>query len=464
MGRGGEGNASNAMDVTSDDASAKLKSVYTTDPEIEDKIASAVADSAAPLADVIENLLAIERVNRLAAAAPETARVCVAIVETCFAREDWDALSENVLLLSKRRAQIKLAATKMVQKAMEYLDRTPDEKTKLNLLTTLRDVTAGKIYVELEGARLTRSLAAIKEAKGDVAGAAEIMQELQVETFGAMDRREKTEFILDQIRLCVEKGDFVRAAIISKKISHRSLAAKDLSDLRLTYYSLMIRIHIHKADFAEICRAYLSRYETPTIAENEKEWPRELKLAIIFLVLSPQDPGQHDLLHRVSEYKNTKSLALYADFLRLFTTHEIIRWTVVKDRYEREFAEVISSSPELSSAEKPLDWVPAFHERVTEHNLRVVSKYFARILLSRLAELLDLSEDETEDRLTRQVADTKTLWAKIDRIGGIVSFAKPKDPNEVLNSWADSVSALLDTVEKTCHLVHKELMVHKVEL
>ncbi len=51
------------------------------------------------------------------------------------------------------------------------------------LLETLRDVTSGKIYVEMEGARLTRRLAKVREAKGDLDGAAEIMQELQVETW-----------------------------------------------------------------------------------------------------------------------------------------------------------------------------------------------------------------------------------------------------------------------------------------
>jgi 26S proteasome regulatory subunit N5 len=34
----------------------------------------------------------------------------------------------------------------MVQKAMEYLDKTPSMETKLELIDTLRDVTAGKVH------------------------------------------------------------------------------------------------------------------------------------------------------------------------------------------------------------------------------------------------------------------------------------------------------------------------------
>ena len=34
-----------------------------------------------------------------------------------------------------------------------------------------------------------------------------------------MERREKVDFILEQMRLCLAKKDFIRTQIISKKIS-----------------------------------------------------------------------------------------------------------------------------------------------------------------------------------------------------------------------------------------------------
>ena len=40
-----------------------------------------------------------------------------------------------------------------------------------------------------------------------------------METFGSMDREEKVRFILEQMRLCLAKKDFIRTQIISKKIS-----------------------------------------------------------------------------------------------------------------------------------------------------------------------------------------------------------------------------------------------------
>lgn len=50
-----------------------------------------------------------------------------------------------------------------------------------------RDLRSSQIYVEIERARLTKTLANIKEQSGDVKEAASILQELQVreETDGA---------------------------------------------------------------------------------------------------------------------------------------------------------------------------------------------------------------------------------------------------------------------------------------
>lgn len=84
----------------------------------------------------------------------------------------------------------KKAVTKMVQEACTYVDQITEMEPKLKLIDTLRTITAGKIYVEIERARLTRKIAAIKENQGNIDEAATILQELQVETYGSMEKRE----------------------------------------------------------------------------------------------------------------------------------------------------------------------------------------------------------------------------------------------------------------------------------
>jgi 26S proteasome regulatory subunit N5 len=46
---------------------------------------------------------------------------------------------------------------------------------------------------------------------------------VQVETFGAMEKREKAEFLLEQVRLCLSQRDFVRMQIIANKVNKRVL-------------------------------------------------------------------------------------------------------------------------------------------------------------------------------------------------------------------------------------------------
>jgi hypothetical protein len=52
-----------------------------------------------------------------------------------------------------------------------------------------------QIYVEVERARLTHKLAKMKEEEGNIIEAANIIQELQVETYGSMEKREKVSII-----------------------------------------------------------------------------------------------------------------------------------------------------------------------------------------------------------------------------------------------------------------------------
>jgi 26S proteasome regulatory subunit N5 len=443
--------------------SRKEVTVFETDPQIEAKIADAVsvAETESPEA-AVERLLSLERVNRMAAAGPETSAVCVAVIRVFSNLKDWKAVGEHVVLLSKRRAQLKAAVTKTVQEAMTYLDVVTDDADRLTLLETLRDVTAGKIYVELEGARLSRRLAKLKEDKGDVEAAAEIMQELQIETFGGMERSEKFDFILEQMRLCLEKNDFIRGAIIAKKIIPRQLNKDEFDQEKLRFYSLMIRIHARNRDYMGICRAYLERYETATCKADEALWSRELRLASLFLILSPRDSMQSDMLHRVRAYKDMSKLDTYGDLLKMFATDELIGWPHLVERFGAELTSVVSLAA-MEAKTEDVDWKIALKERCTEHNLRVVSKYYTRIRLHRLAELLDQTEDDTERKLAAMVADKKALWAKIDRPAKIVSFAKPKNADTTLNAWATNVTSLLDIVERTCHLVGREMMVHNVK-
>jgi len=101
-------------------------------------------------------------------------------------------------------------------------------------------------------------------------------------------------------------------------------------------------------------------------------------------------------------------------------------------------------------------WRETMHKRINQHNIRVASKYYRRIHGKRLAELTGLQPNELEAEISAMVSDG-SVYAKIDRPKDIIRFAAAKSPEAILTAWAGDISELLGLVEKTTHLIHKEM-------
>ena len=432
------------------------------------------------LHEALEILLGLEKAARTGADTHSTSRILVAIAKLCFEAKDFKALNENILILTKRRSQIKQSVTKMIQECCCYVDQIQDKATKLALIDTLRQVTAGKvslvdswlfdsttlwweqIYVEVERARLTHTLAKIKEADGDLDCAASIMQELQVETFGSMDKKEKVEFILEQMRLCLAKDDFIRTQIISKKIHVKFFDDAAFSDLRLKYYQLMIQLDQNDKSYLKICKHFRAIYETKSVQENPVEKLKILRNVILYLILSPFDNEQHDLIQRVLADKSMDDLPQYKTLLKMFNTCELIRWSFIIATYEAVLRRGTPESPATCAFSHDVEGEKRWNDlknRVVEHNIRIMAKYYSRITLNRMAQLLDLTPLEAEEVLSGLVVK-KTVWAKVDRLDSIVNFTCYKDPNEVLNDWSHDLNSLMNSIARINHLINKEEMVH----
>nr|AEE61400.1 unknown [Dendroctonus ponderosae] len=359
-------------------------------------------------------------------------------------------------MLTKRRSQLKQAVTKMVQECCTYVDETPDQEAMVKLIDTLRQVTEGKIYVEVERARLTHRLAKIREGEGNIQEAANIIQELQVETYGSMEKKEKVELILEQMRLCLAKQDYIRTQIISKKINTKFFEDDGTQELKLKYYRLMMELDQHEGSYLATCKHYRAVLNTSSIQADESERQSSAKAVVLYLILAPYDNEQADLTHRVLADKILEEIPLYKSLLKLFTTPELIKWSGLCELYEKE----LKSTSVFSGDEQAVKRWDDLKSRVVEHNIRVMAKYYTRVKISRIAELLDLSPGDTEEFLSNLVV-SKTVQAKTDRPAGEVHFQQTKDPSDVLNDWARDLSSLMQWVNKTTHLINKEECVHK---
>uniref|UniRef100_A0AAQ5ZYM1 26S proteasome non-ATPase regulatory subunit 12 n=1 Tax=Amphiprion ocellaris TaxID=80972 RepID=A0AAQ5ZYM1_AMPOC len=391
------------------------------------------------LQEAIESLLSLEKQTRTASDMVSTSRILVAVVQMCYEAKDWDSLNENIMLLTKRRSQLKQAVAKMVQECYKYVDAMTDLTIKLRLIDTLRTVTAGKVWNQFFCA--------------------------SVETYGSMEKKEKAEFILEQMRLCIAVKDYIRTQIISKKINTKFFQEEGSEELKLKYYNLMIQVDQHEGSYLSICKHYRAIYDTPCILEESSKWQQALKSVVLYVILSPYDNEQSDLVHRISADKKLEEIPKYKDLLKQFTTMELMRWASLVEDYGKELREGSPDSPATDvfsySEEGEKRWKD-LKNRVVEHNIRIMAKYYTRITMKRMAGLLDLSIDESEEFLSSLVVN-KTIYAKVDRLAGIINFQRPKDPNDLLNDWSHKLNSLMSLVNKTTHLIAKEEMIHNLQ-
>merc|ERR1719198_2320570 len=135
-------------------------------------------------------------------------------------------------------------------------------------------------------------------------------------------------------------------------------------------------------------------------------------------------------------------MVMYKQLLTLFITKEIFHFGDLRDGLASEFAKIDG----LDEAEQQL-MLETMHQRVTQHNMQAVAGYYSRISLERLSTLLALDVEKMETELCEMVT-TKKVYARIDRPGGVITFAPPKAPNELLNDWSNDISSLLTLLEE----------------
>jgi 26S proteasome regulatory subunit N5 len=354
----------------------------------------------------------------------------------------------------------------------------------------------------VERARVTRILSNIKRQQGDIAAATDILCELQVETFGSMSRREKTEFILEQVALCIEKGDWTQASILGRKISTRYFARKpkrtpeeiekrkkeqeqkarenadtavgetadvdpeadDVTDLKLRYYEQQITLAKHDDRYLDACKHYRQVLDTEAVENDPTMLKATLQRVIYFILLAPYDNEQSDLLHRIAQDSRiSTSCPTEGQLLKLFTVPELMRWPSIEANFGPHLTatDIFTAQPDSKDPKRHQRWLD-LRKRVIEHNVRVIAKYYTRITFPRLTTLLDLPAQETEKYISDLVT-SKTIYARIDRPAGIVSFEKKRDADEVLNEWSGNMKSLLGLLERIDHLITKEEMMARIQ-
>ena len=312
-----------------------------------------------------------------------------------------------------------------------------------------------------------------------------------------------------------------------------------LERLKLKYYSLLVAYHQHKGDYLEVCRCLRAAYDTPAVfspkgrkkdkeektmtdeeaaiaaslmdVEGEKEKASTssssavseedaalaeslLKQACWYAVLSPATSSdQRTLLEVTAAEPALDAFPLYRKLLATFSGNEVVEWPAFQEMVSAEVTGGLRSADVFNSAtEQGRARVEALQTRVTEHNVLSASRFYSKVTLSRLAQLLGFlgteGVAEAESHVARMVSDG-AVRARIDRPAGVVRFLgpvsgggggagaappaaatgvpisfAPDSPEELLNDWAGGIKGLLDVVERASASIAREAALHKVTL
>jgi len=385
---------------------------------------------------------------------PNTLYVANQILQICYEKRDWEALASNVAVIAGRRSQFRRVVMRMVQHVMVWMEEC-DKEIKKKLIDALIRVTEGKIFVEVERARLTRKKAEIFEQEGAIATAADILQQLQIETFGSMMKREKCDFMLEQMRLCLANRDFMRANIVRNKITNKILS--NLKDLEIKYWNLSLILFYHyNSQYLELAKAY---NRLKDLFDKTEDKVSALANAIFAVVIAPHSNEQNDMLYKIlqNETKLLESLPVFRELLVLLTTWELIGWPLPGTIHE-----TLTKFQFVGVVDKEQNFSKILQDRIVQHNIRVIAKYYSRISSKRLAQFLSIPIDDTEKYLS-ELVNSGIIFARVDRLEGVIRFRAKETSNDILNEWKSSIDKLLDLVDSTCHQVNKEMVIHSAK-
>ncbi|EMG47877.1 RPN5 26S proteasome regulatory subunit RPN5 [Candida maltosa Xu316] len=451
------------------------------DPIKAEKDFSATLDEQFPIIEkltdykqALDKYLVLEKQTRQSSDLASSKRVLSKIVSTLVENNDWEYLNDLITILSKKHGQLKSSIQAFVKDVIDNLDKLDENnkqqlELKMKLIETIRTVTDKKIFVEVERAIVSRQLAEIYLNKlNDLDKAVDILCDLQVETYSLMPFSDKIEYILEQIQLTLQKGDYGQAKILSRKILLKSLKNFDKADqFKATYLKYLIEINIFDYDYISIVKNLLLLIDIPLVKESS-DYKEYLISIIYYIILSPYDPHQNDLINKIKANpvvtKNVDSKIF--KLLDIFTTNELIHWSNIESLYKDFFSssKIFADKKNYKNLEK----------RIIEHNLRIINKYYKLIKLERLAYLLQLTVDESEQYVS-ELVNQGMIVAKINRPQGIVKFDKAKhvegsDPrtsdnhiNALLNDWCYDIDKLLEEVDSIGHLINKEEMMYGIK-
>lgn len=96
---------------------------------------------------------------------------------------------------------------------------------------------------------------------------------------------------------------------------------------------------------------------------------------------------------------------------------------------------------------------------LTQHNIRIISKYYSQLTLQRMSELIKVEKHYCEEELC-VLNNEKVISCRVNRTRDTVDFKPVEYENSLLSHWNGSINRILDMVDITSNLINREMEIY----
>lgn len=382
----------------------------------------------------------------------------------------------------------------------------------LKIITALNEITQGKIYLELERARLMLILSNIKQENNELKEASKFLEDITVETIGNMDLREKTQYVIEQMRLSLLCRDFVRLQIFAKKINPKII--DKFIDLKMIYYQYLIILWHFEQNPKEISICFLNLLNSITNSENSdkdnyeklaSEIPEYMKFPIsqynlsektptvasciegyiVYLILGPYSTDiRAEIIKFSKDYQKhiERNTQYISHFLSDYINNELIflestktfKYTIPKYFNQLSNCFFFSNSDNEMNSDvyytgykrckinlcNKKDRFNLFMQRIQERNISIISVYYKTISFQRLQDLLNLDNQELQ-LVVNHLVERGIFSAKINQPAGIITFTNNSNTSGQFNKFHNNIGEILNKLDLLKDLISNDMMVHQ---
>jgi len=127
-----------------------------------------------------------------------------------------------------------------------------------------------------------------------------------------LKNKEKVDFILYQMKLVLQRQDYVRLQILSKKINSKSIEEVGLEACKITYFKFLVKYHIHEGKLITAAKNYQTIYDSLNKASSDETLIKALDFDgedrkssfqnfALYLLISTHDAEKIELLNKVEQ-------------------------------------------------------------------------------------------------------------------------------------------------------------------